>query len=40
MRCYAIPKPGVNYLANYTWEFKTQIQPAAQVKLRELLGGR
>jgi ABC-type Fe3+ transport system substrate-binding protein len=36
---FAIPKPGVHYLNTYTWEFKGQQQPAAQQKLRELLGG-
>jgi ABC-type Fe3+ transport system substrate-binding protein len=36
---FVIPKPGVHYEDTYTWEFKGQTQPAAQQKLRELLGG-
>ncbi len=36
---FVIPKPGVRYEDTYTWEFKGHIQPAAQQKLRELLGG-
>ena len=35
---FVIPRPGVQYLETYTWEFKGQTQPAAQQKLRELLG--
>ncbi len=35
---FMIPEPGLNYLASYTWEFKTKEQPAAQQRLRELLG--
>ena len=35
---FQFPKPGLNYLASYTWEFKTKEQPAAQQRLRELLG--
>ena len=35
---FMIPKPELNYLASYTWEFKTKEQPAAQQRLRELLG--
>jgi iron(III) transport system substrate-binding protein len=36
---FNIPKPGVPYLNTYTWEFKGETQPAAQRKLRDMLGG-
>jgi hypothetical protein len=29
----------VPYLNTYTWEFKGETQPAAQRKLRDMLGG-
>jgi iron(III) transport system substrate-binding protein len=35
---FMIPKPGLNYVASYSWDFKTKEQPAAQQRLRELLG--
>jgi iron(III) transport system substrate-binding protein len=35
---FMFPKPGLNYLASYNWEFKTKEQPAAQQRLRDLLG--
>jgi ABC-type Fe3+ transport system substrate-binding protein len=34
---FAIPKPGVNYTATYSWKFKTETQPAAQEKLKQIL---
>ena len=36
---FTIPQPGVDYIDTYTWDFKRRVQPAAQQKLRELLGG-
>jgi iron(III) transport system substrate-binding protein len=36
---YNIPTPGVDYLDTYNWEFKTQRQPAAQAKVREIVLG-
>jgi len=35
---FMFPQPGLNYLASYSWEFKTKEQPAGQQRLRELLG--
>ena len=37
---FAIPKPGVPYLATNSWEFKTETQPAAQDKRRDVFRGR